>query len=49
MEHGLEHGGGERGGNGGLGHPGEAFNKTGELPEDDATELEAGANRCTVG
>jgi hypothetical protein len=26
-----------------------AFNRTGELPEDDATELEAGANRCAVG
>ena len=26
-----------------------AFNTTGELPEDDATELEAGANRCAVG
>jgi glyoxylase-like metal-dependent hydrolase (beta-lactamase superfamily II) len=26
-----------------------AFNRTGELPEDDVTELEAGANRCAVG
>jgi glyoxylase-like metal-dependent hydrolase (beta-lactamase superfamily II) len=26
-----------------------AFNRTGELPEDDAAELEAGANRCAVG
>jgi glyoxylase-like metal-dependent hydrolase (beta-lactamase superfamily II) len=26
-----------------------AFNRTGVLPEDDVTELEAGANRCAVG